>query len=111
MILDVHGIKVYGIEVDSETRCNHYRTNVDIIAIRFACCDRFYPCFECHSETSDHAAIAWPKRRFGEPVVLCGACGHLLSVLEYLAAEHVCPQCHSNFNPGCLNHRRLYFEE
>ena len=48
--------EVFGPTVDDHTRCVHYATELDIIAIRFACCDRYYPCHLCHSETADHPA-------------------------------------------------------
>jgi hypothetical protein len=35
--------EVFGKTVDEHTRCVHYATELDIIAIRFACCDRYYP--------------------------------------------------------------------
>ena len=50
---------VYGATVDDETRCIHYRTATDIIAIRFACCDRYYPCHLCHAEAETHEARQW----------------------------------------------------
>jgi uncharacterized CHY-type Zn-finger protein len=42
---------------------------------------------------------------------LCGACGHQLTVNEYLNCNSVCPRCRSQFNPGCANHYYLYFEK
>ncbi|MFX7013348.1 CHY zinc finger protein, partial [Acinetobacter baumannii] len=51
--------------------------------MRFACCDRFYPCFECHRAVADHPPIVWPLSRSNEAAVLCGACGRLLSATEY----------------------------
>ncbi|MEI2340752.1 hypothetical protein V8V71_18610, partial [Priestia megaterium] len=40
---------VKGDTVDSETRCMHYRTDKDIIAIKFYCCNTYYPCYQCHN--------------------------------------------------------------
>ncbi|WP_049989895.1 CHY zinc finger protein [Natrinema salifodinae] len=101
---------VVGVDVDSDTRCAHYRTERDVVAFRFACCERYYPCFRCHEERADHEAIPWPRERFDEPSVLCGVCGDEHTVPEYLAADYRCPACDAAFNPGCANHAELYFE-
>ena len=50
--------RVLGPVVDEMTRCVHYRTEVDIVAIKFACCNEYYPCHRCHEETADHPAAA-----------------------------------------------------
>lgn len=42
--------------------------------------------------------------------VLCGVCGHQLTVIEYLDCGSTCPACGTAFNPGCARHRHLYFE-
>lgn len=42
--------KIYGATIDNETRCTHYHTPLDIIAIKFKCCDKYYPCYKCHNE-------------------------------------------------------------
>lgn len=42
--------KVYGSLIDTETRCRHYFTEEDIIAIKFKCCNKYYPCYKCHNE-------------------------------------------------------------
>ncbi len=102
-------MRVYGVGVDSETRCAHYGSPLDVIAIRFPCCGRFYPCHECHVAVTDHAPCVWPADRFDEPAVLCGVCGHQMTVTEYLASAHTCPACAAAFNPGCVSHRHLYF--
>ena len=44
---------VLGPVVDDMTRCVHYNTPVDIVAI-FACCGEYYPCHLCHQETAGH---------------------------------------------------------
>lgn len=110
MIRLIHGAEVYGVEVDAETRCAHWYSPLDIIAIRFKCCGLWYPCFDCHRETAGHEAAVWPDDEFGERAVLCGSCGRQLSVNEYLASDSRCPACGSGFNPGCKNHLHLYFE-
>lgn len=71
---------VVGVAVDDETRCAHYRSERDIVAIRFPCCETYYPCFRCHETCVNHDAERWPRGRFNEPAVCCGACGTELSV-------------------------------
>jgi len=100
--------RVLGPVVDGQTRCIHYRTPLDIIAIRFACCRQFYPCHLCHTETAHHPAEQWPVVQRDERAVLCGVCGHLLTITDYLATDR-CPACDSPFNPGCKLHTHLYF--
>ena len=100
---------VLGPTVDDETRCVHYRTPLDVVAIRFACCGEFYPCHLCHAEAADHPAQQWPLSARGERAILCGVCGHVLTIAEYLEASG-CPACAAPFNPGCALHAHLYFE-
>ncbi|GAA1526844.1 putative CHY-type Zn-finger protein [Agromyces terreus] len=100
---------VFGETVDDETRCVHYATAVDVIAIRFACCDRYYPCHSCHAESADHPAVVWPRGRWGERAVLCGVCGGELTIEQYRGVES-CPNCDAGFNPRCRLHWDLYFE-
>lgn len=108
--ISIHGVKVYGVEVDSQTRCKHYHSEVDIIAIRFPCCDRYYPCYECHEEVADHPAARWERGQWDEKAILCGACGHELTIREYMAGGSACPKCKASFNEGCRNHYHFYFE-
>lgn len=100
---------VRGAVVDDMTRCVHYRTPVDIVAIRFACCGEYYPCHLCHEESAGHAARPWPIERRGTAAVLCGACGAELAIEEYLGASG-CPRCGAAFNERCALHAHLYFE-
>lgn len=106
----VGGHLVRGVAVDAETRCGHYDTDRDVIAIRFACCGEFHPCHACHDARADHDAATWPRSRFDEQAVLCGACGRTLSVAAYLDCEHACPSCGHAFNPGCAAHADRYFD-
>ena len=47
---------------------------LDIIAIRFKCCDKYYPCYQCHEETADHPAQMWNKDEWDTMAILCGVC-------------------------------------
>ena len=103
-------VTVRGLEVDDETRCAHYASERDIVALRFGCCDAFYPCFQCHDTVTDHDPEPWPIDRFDEPAVYCGVCDSPLTVTAYLEADNVCPVCGAEFNPGCRDHYDRYFE-
>jgi uncharacterized CHY-type Zn-finger protein len=102
-------IPVYGPVVDDHTRCVHYRTSVDVVAIRFHCCDRYYPCHLCHSETETHSATQWPVAERSARAVLCGVCRYELTITEYLGVT-ACPACAAPFNERCSLHAHLYFE-
>jgi uncharacterized CHY-type Zn-finger protein len=108
--MNIHGVEVKGLLVDEETRCEHYHTDKDIIAIKFPCCDTYYPCYECHDAVADHPALVWRRDQFHERAIFCGACGHELTIAEYLACDYECPACQSKFNPRCENHYPWYFE-
>lgn len=104
------GVIVRGLDMDDETRCRHYHADVDIIAIRFACCNTYYPCHSCHEALADHPARPIPRTEWDQAGVLCGHCKTLLTVHEYLSCGARCPHCHASFNPGCALHYPLYFE-
>jgi uncharacterized CHY-type Zn-finger protein len=106
----VKGIEVRGTDVDGETRCKHYHSEVDIIAIKFPCCQTYYPCHLCHEENAGHPVQVWKYEQFDCKAVLCGRCGHELTIREYMQCDSVCPQCGAEFNPGCRHHYHLYFE-
>lgn len=107
----IHGENVLGADIDPQTRCLHYHGDLDVIAIKFKCCDQWYPCYECHAAVADHAPGVWPKSEFNKVAILCGACGHQLTTSEYLNCGSACPACSAKFNPGCANHYHLYFEQ
>jgi uncharacterized CHY-type Zn-finger protein len=105
---------VFGAVLDSATRCIHFHSELDIVAIKFACCRRYYPCYQCHDEAvqgepDPHATRRWPQVEWSEFAILCGACNHELSITEYRQIER-CPHCAAQFNPGCRLHAHLYFE-
>lgn len=102
-------IPVKGLDVDKETRCRHYHSEIDRIAIKFYCCGQYYACFDCHQTTGCGSPKVWPAESFDEQAVLCGACGYELSVSEYLQCESSCPACSASFNPRCSLHKHLYF--
>ncbi|CAN5727737.1 CHY zinc finger protein [soil metagenome] len=102
---------VKGNLVDDHTRCTHYHSSLDIIAIKFKCCGEYYPCFYCHEEAAMHPAEKWKKSEFGTKAILCGICAEEMSILEYKSSGYHCPFCKAAFNPQCKNHDYYYFEE
>ncbi|KAH3687505.1 hypothetical protein WICPIJ_001512 [Wickerhamomyces pijperi] len=97
---------------DTQTRCIHYHTELDIIALKFKCCQTYYPCFQCHQENK-HPTVKYCQQDLdqGEKVVLCGVCKSQLTFKEYLnAGNYRCINCESRFNPGCELHYDLYFD-
>jgi uncharacterized CHY-type Zn-finger protein len=108
--IHIKNIVVYGKPIDHQKRCVHWHSALDIIAIKFKCCGKYYPCYSCHEETANHPAIVWPASEFNEKAILCGVCGHELTINEYMQCRNTCPDCASAFNPGCANHYYLYFE-
>jgi uncharacterized CHY-type Zn-finger protein len=101
---------IKGKTVDEYTRCTHYHSQVDVIAIKFKCCNEYYPCYECHEEEAGHMREVWTKNEFDKKAVLCGICKNELTIHEYLASGNHCPNCHTDFNPNCSKHYHLYFE-
>jgi uncharacterized CHY-type Zn-finger protein len=108
--ITIAGIPVRGVEIDSRTGCAHYRSGLDIVAIKFSCCQSYYACFYCHQAEAGHPARIWRRAQFNEKAVLCGACGAELAIHQYLDCQVVCPMCGSGFNPRCASHHHLYFE-
>ncbi len=106
----IGGMVVKGNSVDHETRCAHYHSPLDIIAIQFKCCRTYYPCFSCHQEVADHPAEQWSISERTTKAILCGACGYELTIAEYMACNNTCPSCLASFNPNCQKHYALYFE-
>ncbi|MBG9736925.1 CHY zinc finger protein [Paenibacillus alvei] len=97
--------------IDAMTRCRHYHSEVDVIAIKFKCCDVYYGCYYCHAEMADHQPIVWPMEEQDAKAILCGSCYAELTIEQYLNSHYKCPVCHVSFNPGCKNHNHLYFEQ
>jgi uncharacterized CHY-type Zn-finger protein len=100
---------VRGLSLDPQTRCAHWHSDSDIVAIKMRCCGTYYACRDCHDTLAGHATEVWPIETWDEPAILCGACGAELSVHAYLACDSRCPTCAAPFNPGCRRHHHLYF--
>ena len=100
---------VHGLELDPETRCRHWRSERDIVAIRMKCCGLYYACKDCHEALAGHPIETWPELEWGTKAVLCGACGSEMRIRDYLEGNDACPYCGAQFNPGCRHHRHFYF--
>ena len=101
---------IHGVGVTERAQCKHYRSDRDVVAIRFKCCDTFYACVDCHDQLAGHAAVVWSKGERDMPAIFCGACHGMFSIAQYLGCENKCPKCRAGFNPACANHYHLYFE-
>ncbi len=95
--------------MDEQTRCVHYHSALDIVAIQFKCCERYYACYECHEESESHDATRWRPADLEQRALLCGACKGTLTIADYLSCNFTCTSCRASFNPGCANHHDLYF--
>jgi len=104
-------IIVQGKLVDDQTRCVHYHSILDVIAIKFKCCDQYYPCYHCHQEEAGHAAEVWEKASFDTNGILCGVCLQEMTIAVYKHCNYECPFCQASFNTNCINHDHLYFEQ
>lgn len=103
-------MQLKGKLTDNETRCVHYNSPLDIIAIKFKCCATYYPCYECHAEETGHPAQVWKKDEYEANAILCGNCKKEMSITTYLQSNNQCPYCKAVFNPNCSKHYHLYFE-
>jgi uncharacterized CHY-type Zn-finger protein len=101
---------VRGVNVDSQTRCEHYHGPTDTIAIKMKCCGVYYACKDCHVALADHQIETWPESEWTEQAILCGACGTELTIIQYFRSDNHCPSCGVQFNPGCRNHYHFYFQ-
>lgn len=105
----IQRLRVRGVDVDDKTRCAHYHSHLDIIAIKLKCCGEFYACKECHDAIAKHALTPWPAHEHETPAILCGECAMQLSITEYLLCGSRCPNCGAAFNPRCRLHHHFYF--
>jgi uncharacterized CHY-type Zn-finger protein len=105
-----NAIQVHGLSVSPTTQCAHWNSDLDIIAIKHACCSKFYACITCHNELESHEPAVWPISKREERAVLCGKCKYVLTVDEYLHSGSCCTSCGAGFNPGCKGHWGMYFE-
>lgn len=103
--------EVRGVGLDAQTRCAHYHSLLDIVALRMKCCGIYYACKDCHDALAGHPIEVWPQQEWNQRAVLCGTCKSELTIAEYMASSYTCPFCNAAFNPGCRNHYHFYFED
>jgi uncharacterized CHY-type Zn-finger protein len=102
---------VFGVGLDSKTRCAHYHSPQDVIAIKAPCCDEYWACHKCHEEMAEHKLEPWLKTDEEKLAVLCGECGTELTISEYKNSDSNCPACGAQFNEGCKLHWDIYFSK
>ncbi|MBP2622941.1 CHY zinc finger protein [Streptococcus oricebi] len=103
-------MRVFGLEIDEETRCLHYHSDLDIVALKCWACQDYFSCYQCHDSLRDHHFVAYPSKQKSDKVVLCGACKSELTISLY-RGQLSCPNCKRAFNPACKNHYDLYFRD
>jgi len=108
---------IHGLSLTPLTQCAHWHSPLDIIAIKHACCRKFYACVSCHNVLEEHhQPQVWKKEDWDEKAVICGQCKTVWSVQEYLEAKigtdgkPQCGSCGAKWNPGCKKHWGLYFD-
>ena len=101
---------VHGLGVNSLTNCEHWDSELDIIAIKHKCCKKYCACIACHDILAGHKSQVWTKAERDTFAVLCGRCRHEMTISKYLISNNQCPNCQAGFNPGCAKHYGMYFE-
>ena len=103
--------RVQGLRLDSQSRCAHWHSELDIVALRMPGDEVFYACYECYEAIHHKLPPRWKKEDFDEAeAILCGNCGTVMNVRTYLNSNNQCPTCQAAFNPGCAKHYHFYFE-
>ena len=102
---------VFGKLVDDNSKCEHYNSDLDIVAIKLKCCNKYYACIFCHNEMENHQAVVWLKEEQNTKAIICGICKTEITINEYLECKNICPNCSGGFNPKCYNHYPYYFEQ
>eukprot|EP00656_Telonema_subtile_P040784 TRINITY_DN45863_c0_g1_i1.p1 TRINITY_DN45863_c0_g1~~TRINITY_DN45863_c0_g1_i1.p1 ORF type:complete len:141 (+),score=12.65 TRINITY_DN45863_c0_g1_i1:58-480(+) len=111
--MDAPGHTVHGMLEDyTHSRCFHWHSELDVLALLAPCCSKFYSCADCHNAIEAHQLEPWPASTSpGTTALLCGVCGHGFSLTQYLSPgfDSRCPSCEASFNPRCRKHWPLYF--
>jgi len=102
-------MRVHGLDLDPQTRCAHWHSPRDIVAIRMKCCGLYYACKDCHDALAGHPPAPWPESAWHEKAVHCGICRREMTIRDYLNAPDACPNCGAAFNPNCHLHHHFYF--
>ncbi|QLG74721.1 hypothetical protein HG535_0H00460 [Zygotorulaspora mrakii] len=102
--------RIKGKLVDQQSRCVHWNSPLDIVGLKFKCCESFYACYSCHKELTDHKIEKYDLlENANGKFIKCGVCNEELTFREYTRSLS-CLHCKSNFNPMCKLHYHLYFD-
>ncbi|WP_438835700.1 CHY zinc finger protein [Streptococcus pluranimalium] len=44
-----------GIVIDDNSRCQHYHSSQNIVALKYADCHSYYACYKCHGAMESHS--------------------------------------------------------
>ena len=102
-------VQAHGLLVDDESRCVHYHSDKDIVALQCNECQKYYACYQCHNALEDHTFSPYPLRLKQNKPILCGSCKTTLTYEEYTEKGN-CPHCKAAFNPACQSHHLYYFK-
>ena len=102
--------QINGLLVDDQSRCQHYHSTLDIVALKCFECLKYYACYQCHDCLEKHSFRAYPCQLKQDKVLICGVCRHEMTIEEYQDVE-ACPNCHRAFNPACSKHYDIYFDK
>lgn len=97
--------KIYGQQLEAAGRCQHYHSDLDVVALWCKQCQKFWACYQCHDTLCDHEFVPLPK---AQAPVLCGACRRVMTYTQYQRGK--CPNCGYPFNPRCELHTAHYFQ-
>ena len=100
---------IWGLQLRryGSSRCTHWHSELDVLAIQAPCCGKYYACASCHDACEDHSLRPWPASTpVEQDALLCGVCRHNYSIREYISGSEPpsCPECGVNMNPGCKLH-------
>jgi uncharacterized CHY-type Zn-finger protein len=109
-MIQLFGHEIFGAGLNASAGCAHYHSELDIVAIKFACCEHYYACCICHQELAAHPIKRWPVDAFHTKAILCRRCGVEHTIEEYLHSKMRCMNCSSPFNPNCKLHWNIYFD-
>lgn len=102
-------VKVYGLFIDNEIWCIYYYLFLDVIVIKFKCCNKYYLCYKCYNEYVFYIIERWVENEFDEKVIMCGVCKYEMCICDYMMVE-MCFCCKVYFNSCCKFYYYLYFE-
>eukprot|EP00939_MAST-03C_sp_MAST-3C-sp1_P005473 g5473.t1 len=111
-VVEIGSKTVFGVGVGTykETRCTHWHSALDRVAIQASCCLKFYACVQCHDACESHRWKPWKaSTSLQHHALLCGACGNTFSFVSYFSSPDKCSTCSASFNPNCKRHWDVYF--